>query len=154
MALLEHTLSFGRPVGEVFDFFCQPAHWVGLSPPDLRLQLVECPERIDLGACVIVKSRRWGMPQQVVTAITAFEPNRLIVHEQRQGPFARWIHTQRFEEVAVGTRLIDHIVYQPPRGLLGLTVTAAFLARDLERIFAFRSKKLREVWGEAQELGE
>jgi ligand-binding SRPBCC domain-containing protein len=154
MALLEHKLTFGRPVADVFDFFCQPAHWVLISPPDLRLQLVEWPERIDLGACVIVKSRRWGMPQQVVTAITAFEPNRLIVQEQRQGPFARWIHAPRFEVVAVGTRLIDQIVYEPPRGLLGLTLTPAFLARDLERIFAFRSKKLSEVWGESPELGE
>src|SRR5436190_15590572 len=129
MPVFESALRFARPVAEVFDFLCQPVHWIKIAPPDLHLRLVEGPERIHLGASLTVKGRRWGMPQRVVSAITVFELNRLIVQEQRQGPFGKWIHTQGFEELAGGSRVVDQIEYEPPPGILGLTVTAAFLAK-------------------------
>ena len=141
-------MCFARPVTEVFDFFCQPANWIKIAPPELHLRLLQGPDRLQRGALLTIKGRRWGMPQRVVSEITGFEPNRLIIDEQRQGPFAKWIHTQRFEELDTGTQIVDQIEYEPPGGILGLTVTAAFLARDLEKIFAFRAVKLRELLGE------
>jgi ligand-binding SRPBCC domain-containing protein len=153
MPYFHHRLSFARAVALVFDFFCQPSNWVRIAPPDLHLRLVEGPERIHRGASLTLKGRRWGMPQRVVSEITTFEPKRLIVQEQRQGPLSRWIHTQRFEEISGGTSVDDEIDYEPPGGVLGLTVTAAFLARDLMQIFAFRTKKLRELLGNAPEPG-
>ena len=71
----------------------------------------------------------------------------MIVEEQRQGPFDRWIHRQGFEELPPGMQLTDEIDFEPPRGILGLTVTVATVMKDLEWIFAFRAQKLHEKFG-------
>ena len=71
----------------------------------------------------------------------------LLVLEQRQGPFRKWVHTQRLEATADGARLSERVDYEPPGGLLGLTVTAAFLERELTALFAFRRAKLAQLLG-------
>jgi len=147
MPFFEQTLCFPRPIAEIFDFFSRPANWITVAPPELHLRLLQGPDRIHKGATLALKGRRWGLPQRVLTEVTAFEPNLMIREEQRQGPLAKWIHTQHFEERNPGTRLREHVDYEPPGGLLGLTVTAAYLARDLETMFAYRAGKLRELLG-------
>jgi hypothetical protein len=39
----------------------------------------------------------------------------------------------------------DHVVYAVPGGAL---INRLFVARDVEKIFAFRSEKLREIFGQ------
>jgi ligand-binding SRPBCC domain-containing protein len=80
----------------------------------------------------------------MVSAVTAFEMNEFFTDTQVEGPFGKWVATHRFEAVPEGTRVSDHIQYEPPGGLLGLVLTAAFIERDLQRIFAYRTAKLRE----------
>jgi ligand-binding SRPBCC domain-containing protein len=147
MPRFETEVNLGRTVPDVFDFLGRTANLVAVAAPDLRLRLVEGPERLHLGARITLKGRRWGVPHRVVSEITAWEPNALIVEEQRQGSFGRWTHAQRLEAVSGGARVRDELDYEPPGGLLGLTVTAAFLAKDLERVFAYRAGKLRELLG-------
>src|SRR5579884_1284135 len=108
-----------RPLAEVFEFFLDPANLVRVSPPELHMRLVEGPPRLQLGSVIVLQGRRWGVPQRVVSAVTAFEPAASFVDEQRQGPFRRWRHVHRFEAAPEGTRIVDHIDYDPPGGLLG-----------------------------------
>ncbi len=154
MPFFEQALWFPQPVAEIFDFFCVSDNRLIIAAPDLHLRLLQGPGRLHAGATLTFKGRRWGMPQRLLTEITAFQANRLIREEQRQGPLARWIHEQHFEERDPGTRLREHVEYEPPKGLLGLTVTAAFLARDLETMFAFRAGKLRDLLGAELETKE
>jgi ligand-binding SRPBCC domain-containing protein len=147
MPFFEQTLCFPQPIAEIFDFFSRPANWITVAPPELHLRLLQGPERIHQGAILTFKGRRWGLPQRVLTEVTDFQANLIIREEQRQGPLAKWIHTQHFEERNPGTRLREHVEYEPPRGLLGLTVPGAYLARDLETMFAYRAGKLRELLG-------
>lgn len=145
MPRFEREMCLTRPVAAVFDFFCHTANWIRLAPPQLHLRLVDGPDRLHLGASFTVKGRRWGLPQRVVSDITAFEPDTLLVDQQRQGPFGKWVHTHRFAALDGETRLVDQVDYEPPGGMLGRLVTAASLARDLEWVFAFRDQQLREL---------
>jgi ligand-binding SRPBCC domain-containing protein len=88
-----------------------------------------------------------GIPQRLESEVTVFEPDVLFADEQRAGPFRKWVHSHRFEAVDGGTRVRDEIEFEPPGGLLGLVVTAAFIQRDLERAFAYRRQKLEELLG-------
>jgi ligand-binding SRPBCC domain-containing protein len=98
-----------------------------------------------LGSRITVKGRRAGVAQHLVSEVTAFEPGRSFVEEQRQGPFRRWAHTYRFEAQADGgTLLTEEIDYEPPGGVLGLLLTAEKIERDLAAVYAFR----RETWAE------
>jgi ligand-binding SRPBCC domain-containing protein len=147
MPTFDASLCFPRPLAEVFEFFRDPVNLVRVSPPQLHMRLVEGPARIERGARLVFRGRRWGIPQRVVSEITAFEPNVSFTDEQRAGPFRKWVHTHRFEAVPAGTRVTDHIDYEPPGGVLGLVMTAQAVGRELEWIFAYRTEKLKELLG-------
>ncbi len=139
------TLEVPHPVDAVFDFLARPANLVQLAPPEMRLQLVEGPPRVHVGARVHWKARRMGVTQSLHNEVTAFEEAALIEEQQRQGPFKRWLFVQRFTASASGTQLVQELTYEPPGGLLGLLVSAAAIRRDLETLFAYRSQQLRDL---------
>ena len=58
----------------------------GLPALPTYVPLVEGPEQLSLGSRITVQGRRWGIPQRIVSEVTAFEPNVRFVDEQRQGP--------------------------------------------------------------------
>jgi ligand-binding SRPBCC domain-containing protein len=148
MPCFESTVSLPAPPASVFTALCRPVVLVQLAPPEMHLMLESGPDELALGARLVLRGRRWGVAQRVVSEVTAFEPDTLLVLGQRQGPFRRWTHTQRLEALGEGgTRLSERVDYEPPGGLLGLTVTAAFLERELTTLFAFRRQKLVELLG-------
>jgi ligand-binding SRPBCC domain-containing protein len=147
MPVFEAATTIARPLPEVFEFFLRPANLPRVSPPELHLQLVEGPERLAVGARVTLVGRRWGVPQRVTSEVTVLEENVCFQDEQREGPFKKFVHAHHFAEVPGGTRVADRIEFEPPGGLLGLLVTAAFIERDLRWIFAYRGQKLEELLG-------
>jgi ligand-binding SRPBCC domain-containing protein len=148
MATFELTVSVARPVAEVFDFFSRPANLIVVSPPDLNMRLVSGPERVQLGSRIQIHGGAWGVSLTVESEITAFEPPHRFTDEQRQGPLGKWAHTHRFEEIPGGTRVIDHIEFAAPTGMLGLLVTEALIEKELEGVFEYREKKVRELLGD------
>jgi ligand-binding SRPBCC domain-containing protein len=57
-----------------------------------------------------------------------------------------WHHTHTFEERDGGTLCGDVVRYWPIGGAL---VARFFVRRDVERIFAYRERRLRELFGMA-----
>jgi ligand-binding SRPBCC domain-containing protein len=147
MPHFESVTRLLRPVAEVFEFFCRPANLLKVTPADLGLRLLEGPERLRLGSRLTLEGRRWGIPQRILTEVTTFEPDVLIVDEQRQGPFRKWVHSHRFEPLGAGTKVTERIEFEPPGGMLGLVVTAGLIERHLRQAFAYRSQKLEELLG-------
>jgi ligand-binding SRPBCC domain-containing protein len=147
MPMFEASQVIPRPVEEVFDFFRAPANLIAISPPELHMALVEGPPLIELGSRVVLKGRRWGIPQRVVSEITAFEPPVTFTDTQVEGPFRKWVHTHRFEPAPEGTRVIDRVEYETPGGLLGLVARPSLIERDLKWIFEYRTKKVAELFG-------
>jgi ligand-binding SRPBCC domain-containing protein len=145
MRVFEASQVLPRPVEEVFAFFRDPANLVKISPPELHMRLVEGPAQVELGSRVVIQGRRWGIPQRMVSEITAFEAPVTFTDTQVEGPLGKWVHTHHFEAVPEGTRVSDHVEYEPPGGLLGLVVKAGTIERDLQWIFEYRAKKVAEL---------
>jgi ligand-binding SRPBCC domain-containing protein len=145
MPVFEASHEYPRPLAEVFAFFGDPANLVRLTPPEFHLRLLEAPPRLALGSRVVFQGRRWGIPQRVVSEITTFDAPAVFTDTQVEGPFRKWVHTHRFEAVAGGTRVSDHVEYEPPGGLLGLVATAARVERDLRWVFEYRTKTLAQL---------
>jgi len=145
MPVFQSETTLARPAAEVFDFFVRPANLLAITPPEWKMRLVEAPERLHLGARLVIESRRWGIPQRIISEVTEFEPNTFWTDTQRQGPFRKWAHTHRFESIPGGTRVIDLIDFEPPGGMLGLIIRAGVVERELQRLFAYRNARLREV---------
>jgi ligand-binding SRPBCC domain-containing protein len=147
MPTFETSQRFARSREELFDFFTRPGNLLAAAPPDLHLRLEEAPEQLALGALMTVRGKRWGIPHRAIHEITVFEPGICFVEEQRQGPFRRWVHTHRFEETGNEVQVTDRIDFEPPGGILGLTVTTGAVLSDLEWAFAHRKKWLEGVLG-------
>src|SRR5262245_65585030 len=90
------NLDLPLPVVRVFSILADPANAVTLALPELNFQLLEGPPRLALGAKFKWKATRWGFSKTIVTEVTAFEENALIIEKQHEGPLASWLHTRRF----------------------------------------------------------
>lgn len=139
------TLDIACPLADLFTFLAAPKNLVQLAPADLHLELLAGPQTLEAGARLTWKSRRWGFTQHIVQEVTAFELDRRIVVEQRQGPFARWVHAHRFDAIEIGTRLIEQIDFEAPGGLLGRLVSADLVRKELDALYAQRTRRIKEL---------
>jgi len=134
-----------RPREQVFEFFADARNLEAITPPWLQFSiLTPCPVSMGVGALIDYKLRIHGVPVKWQTEITAWDPPHRFVDEQRRGPYRRWVHEHRFEVCAQGTLMIDNVRYVVPGGRL---VDWLFVRRDVTRIFAYRSERLRELFG-------
>lgn len=143
--LFQAELWLPRPIDEIFHFFADAGNLQLLTPNWLDLSMLT-PQPIELktGAIIDYRIRVHGIPARWQTEITAWEPPHRFVDEQKRGPYRLWIHEHRFHAHAKGTRIIDDVRYCPPGGWL---VDRLFVRRDIEKIFAFRRKRLLELFG-------
>ena len=84
-----------------------------------------------------------GFPLRWRSKITDWEPPACFVDQQVCGPYRLWIHEHRFEEQDGGTLMHDHVRYAV---LFDFLIHRLFIRPDVERIFAYREKKLRDIF--------
>jgi ligand-binding SRPBCC domain-containing protein len=140
------TLELSCPVAELFAFLARPRNLVQLAPSDLHLELLAGPEVLECGSRLTWKGRRFGVSQHMLQEVTAFELDTRIVIEQKKGPCARWVHSLQFSETDNGVRLNEQIDFAPPSGLLGRLMGADVIRKDLDKAYAYREAKLREIF--------
>lgn len=133
-----------RPNHEVFGFFSDAHNLQAITPGWLNFQiLTPAPIAMRAGALIDYQLRVHGLPLRWRTEITAWEPPHRFVDEQKRGPYRLWIHEHRFAKKDDGTLCSDHVRYAVPGGEL---IHQLFVRPDIERIFAFREMKLRELF--------
>jgi hypothetical protein len=146
------TQDLPVPRAEVFPFFADPANLQRLTPPWLHFQVLT-PEPLPRGAGAIFdyKLRVRGLPITWRTLIEAFDEGSSFVDRQIIGPYALWHHTHRFEDLPDGgTRITDQVRYRVGWGLFGRLVTALWVRRDIDRIFAYRRAVLAAHFASAR----
>lgn len=142
--LFEDELILPRPVQEVFPFFADARNLQVITPPWLGFEILPpVPQAIEAGTLIDYRIRLRGLPLRWRTAITAWEPPRRFVDEQLKGPYRRWVHEHAFEPCDGGTLCRDRVRYAVPGGRV---VHALFVRPDVERIFAFRKRRLAEIF--------
>jgi ligand-binding SRPBCC domain-containing protein len=141
---LEAELWLPRRREEVFPFFADAFNLEALTPPWLKFEvLTPRPIEMRAGLRIDYRLRLRGLPLRWQSEITAWEPPCRFVDEQRRGPYRAWIHEHTFAERDGGTLAQDVVRYGVIGGRL---VNTLFVRRDVERIFRYRQKKLREVF--------
>ncbi len=141
---LTATQWLARPVAEVFPFFADAGNLDALAPAWLRFEiLTPGPIEMRVGARIDYRLRLRGLPLRWQSEITAWQPPNRFVDEQRRGPYRAWIHEHTFEERGGGTLVRDRIQYAVFGGEL---VERLFVRRDLEKIFAYRHRRLGEFF--------
>ena len=133
------------PRAELFPFFADATNLEAITPPFLRFEVLTPGVEIRAGAIIDYRLRVHGIPIRWQSEITVWEPPFRFVDEQRRGPYRRWHHEHRFEERDGGTLCFDTVDYDVIGGAL---IERLFVRRDVEKIFAFRSAKLRELFAQ------
>jgi ligand-binding SRPBCC domain-containing protein len=141
------TSTVACPLPDLFAFFSKPKNLLHLAPPDLNLELISGPEIMHVGARLVWKGRRWGISQQIIQEVAIFEQEKRIELDQKQGPFARWRHAHHFTADNISTVIVEKIDFEPPGGMLGFLVTANTIRKDLDKLTAYREKRLKEIFG-------
>lgn len=121
---------------ELFAWHAREGAFERLNPPFAPVEIEERSGGLEVGARTVIRLPVGPVKQRWVAEHTAYEPGRMFRDEQTSGPFAKWVHTHRFEPRDDGTsELIDTVEYALP---LGGFVGNAFTERTLEQMFNYR----------------
>ena len=115
-----------------------------LLPPWEDVEILERPGAMADGAVARFRMRKFGVGIEWVARHHDVEAGRGFTDTQERGPFRSWVHRHSFlPEGDRASMLEDRIRYELPGGLLGRTFGGGTVARDLERMFAWRHARTR-----------
>jgi len=133
-----------RPREEVFTFFSNAHNLQAITPPWVNFEvLIPPPIEMRAGTLIDYRIRVHGVPIRWRTEIVEWQPPHRFVDVQLSGPYTLWHHTHTFEERDGGTLCTDDVRYCPHGGAL---MNWLFVRRDVERIFAYRTERLLEIF--------
>ncbi len=136
-----------QPLEKVFEFFAKAENLEELTPPFLRFQITLAPHRMEAGARIEYTLRVHGFPIHWRTIIETWEPPKQFVDNQEKGPYRLWHHTHRFWSENGGTWIEDTVRYALPFGPVGRIVNRVMVSRDVNSIFDYRERRVRELFG-------
>lgn len=161
--LLHCRVTVPRARDEVFAFFERAENLNELTPPWLNFRiLTPTPIPMCAGALIDYRIGLKGVPMRWRTHIAAYEPPHRFIDEQVRGPYRVWHHEHTFEEIEIGTVregggrgiatvVTDRVHYELKWPVhnngLGRLVRARMVAPDLQRIFTYRSERMRALFG-------
>jgi ligand-binding SRPBCC domain-containing protein len=139
------ALWLPRTRPEVFEFFADALNLEKITPPWLEFRVIT-PQPIQMreGAEIEYRLKIRGIPIWWRSRITVWDPPRRFVDEQMRGPYRLWIHEHHFTEESGGTSCEDSVQYAPLGGAL---INKLMVERDVRQIFAYRSGRLKEMYG-------
>lgn len=160
MAVFERDSRYPFPREDVFAWHTRPGAFVRLSPPGMMTVLKPLSDGIQVGSqadLVISHPLIAGMLPAVPrrggrapvglrwrVRHTELDPGHRFVDEQVSGPFAHWRHEHIFRDGPAGsTILTDRVTYELPPTLPG-RLPHALIEMQLDGLFAFRERQLRD----------
>ena len=147
-----HTKQIIRATPQAaWDFFSNPRNLAKITPPELGFELLtpDLPPHMREGMMIAYRVRPlWGLPMTWLSEITLVEEGLRFIDEQRVGPYAVWHHEHEFHDLGDGRiEMEDKATYVLPLAPLGDLAHALLVKPQLERIFAYREKAVRELFG-------
>ncbi len=102
--------------------------------------------RVGPGDTLTFEAVHFGVPQRLVSRVTAFQRPTLFADELVRGAFRSLRHTHTFEAAPDGgTVMRDVLEFTSPLGPLGVIADRLFLARYMERFLRTRNAHLKRI---------
>lgn len=114
------------------------------------MKVVKAELPLGLNSRIRFRIQPKGMPFPIHwdAQITTFEEPRRFVDKQIKGPFSRWIHEHRFEDLGNNrTRVIDTLEMDGLSGLLASLGESLLLGSKLQSLFDHRRMVLDRKFG-------
>lgn len=140
MAERTYASTLNASPDEVFDWHARPGAFQRLTPPWAPVRL-ESFEGIQEGDQAVIRLGPGPLSVRWVAEHHSVAPGRQFADRQVQGPFAAWNHVHRMDPApGGGTRLTDHLTYEPPFGPVGGWLNSLMGGPELDRQFAYRHR--------------
>jgi ligand-binding SRPBCC domain-containing protein len=149
--ILERTQRLAVSRERAFELYSEARNLERITPPWLGFR-VTTPGAIEMheGTLIEYRLKLHGVPVRWRTRIAAWQPPLRFVDVQLRGPYALWEHTHTFERVDErSVEIGDRVRYALPLGPLGEIAHAAFVERDLRKIFDYRTRAVAD-WLQAE----
>jgi uncharacterized protein len=154
MPIYERRIELPVDAARAFALHERPDALETLVPPWEKVTVLEPPRSLEVGTRVVLRMN-WGpVSLQWVAKHTRYEPPLLFEDVQERGPFWRWVHQHRFENLPGETArcvLVDHVEYALFPGPLAPMgwLFDGLVRRRLDRMFAYRHERTL-AWALAQ----
>ncbi len=127
------------PAEEVYAWHARPGAFERLNPPFDPVHVIARTGGLEVGARTVVQMPFGPISERWVAEHIACEPGRMFRDQQRTGPFAKWVHTHRFEpRSGMLSELIDQVEYELPLGAVGALIGRRFTTHTLDKAFTYR----------------
>jgi ligand-binding SRPBCC domain-containing protein len=144
---LERSTLIPGELDTVFRFFENPRNLKEITPPWLNFRVVSTTDEVMRRGTKIRYKIRWlGLSMPWESLIAEYEKNEMFADEMLRGPYKSWYHVHQFRSVADGVEMSDRVDYELPLGPLGGFAHSLMVRRQLEAIFDYREKCIREIF--------
>jgi len=135
---------------QAWDFISNPSNLKVITPKSMGFKTLSGDDRAMFAGQIIhyYVTPLLGIKLQWVTEITHVKDKEFFVDEQRFGPYSFWHHKHFLKEIPGGVEMEDIVHYVVPMGILGVLAHPILVKPKLDEIFAYRQKKLVELFGE------
>jgi ligand-binding SRPBCC domain-containing protein len=135
---------------QAWNFLSDPKNLKTITPSYMGFHILSGADRPMYPGQIIqyIVTPVLGIKTKWVTEITHVVDKKFFVDEQRFGPYALWHHKHFIKEIPGGVEMEDIIDYKVPFGILGQMVHPIIVKPKLEEIFAYRQKKLIQLFGD------
>lgn len=130
------------PRSTVFDYLLQPKNLSYLLEEHIQVDPINMEAPLKVGSEFSFSMSRFGLSQNVRLRIERVVVDQTVTYRQVEGLFAKWVHTQQFENHGTHHCLVTDIVdFQLPFGLVGYLLDDLLIRRDMTRILESRLEK-------------
>jgi hypothetical protein len=139
--VLERSPVVRVDVDEAFAFLADAWNLEAITPPWLRVRILEAPRTMKRGSLLAYRLRLFGVPIRWRTESSEWRPPFGFTDVQLAVPHSRSEHTHRLEPVDGGTEISDRVVhrlpYEPMTGALAPVTVRPWLSA----IFDYRARQ-------------
>lgn len=133
---------------EAWDFFANAENLAQLTPKEMNFRIEsEIPPKSYPGLVLAFSvTPLLGVRQTWVSEITQVQEPDYFIDVQVSGPYKYWHHKHGFNKTPNGVELEDLVHYALPFSPIS-NIFNGFIRKELEKVFAYRQKILKELFG-------
>jgi len=140
------SVQIDAPVDVVFHFHDDPRNLLRITPPEVKIELLEVRGEEPEGREIRMRMTQFGvLRNELLIRFVTYDPPHLLIDEQREGPFRFWRQTRQFEEIGEATRLTDIVEYEVPFGIPGRLMDRFVIAPRIRAMFEYRQQRTRAI---------
>ncbi len=140
MKSFEQSFKVNCNIDEVWNFYTDIKHLEIVTPPNLKLKIIESSDkqiveglRMTVSGRLVLYNAKWNSKISLVDI-----SKHVYVDEMVKGPFKKWRHIHLFSEIGKNQTVVtDKIEFELPFTFLG-KLMEGYVENNLKKIFDFR----------------